>query len=62
MSDAGDNGDYNDGNRAFLQSIMARGTMTLKEGKEVLAEIFSVDQGRYAMHEKMPKISRLTTR
>jgi len=46
MSDAGDNGGYNDGNRAFLQAIMARGTMTLKEGKEVLAEIFSIDEGK----------------
>lgn len=32
---------YNDGNRAFLQAIMARGTLTLKEGKAILAAIFS---------------------
>lgn len=46
MSDAGDNGAYNNGNRAFLQAIMARGTMTLEEGKDVLAAIFSVEQGK----------------
>ena len=53
MSDAGENVGYNDGNRAFLQAIMARGTMTLKEGKEVLAEILSVDQGRSNVHEQV---------
>jgi hypothetical protein len=36
---------YNDGNRAFLQAIMARGTLTLKEGKVILAAIFTVQEG-----------------
>ncbi|XMA14935.1 hypothetical protein WAI453_007726 [Rhynchosporium graminicola] len=34
---------YNDGNRAFLQSMMARGTLTLREAKPLLAAIFSLD-------------------
>ena len=37
---------YNDGNRAFLQALMARGTMTFKEGQEVLAAIFTVQEGQ----------------
>jgi hypothetical protein len=41
-----DNGDYNDGNRAFLQALMARGTMTFKEGQKVLAAIFTVQEGQ----------------
>jgi len=36
---------YNDGNRAFLQAIMARGTLTLKEGKSILAAIFTAQEG-----------------
>jgi non-structural maintenance of chromosomes element 1 len=39
-------GHYNDGNRAFLQAIMARGTLTLKEGKTILAAIFTVQDAR----------------
>jgi hypothetical protein len=36
---------YNDGNRAFLQSFMARGSLTLEEGKSMLAAIFSIQTG-----------------
>jgi non-structural maintenance of chromosomes element 1 len=36
---------YNDGNRAFLQAIMARGTLNLKEGKVILAAIFTAQEG-----------------
>ncbi|KAI5865093.1 Nse1 non-SMC component of SMC5-6 complex-domain-containing protein [Durotheca rogersii] len=32
---------YDDGNRAFLQAFMARGTMTFKEAQPILAAIFS---------------------
>jgi len=32
---------YNDGNRAFLQAFMARGTLTLQEGQSLLAAIIS---------------------
>jgi hypothetical protein len=39
-------GHYNDSNRAFLQAIMARGTLTLKEGKMILAAIFSAEEAR----------------
>ncbi|KAL2065684.1 hypothetical protein VTL71DRAFT_3354 [Oculimacula yallundae] len=34
---------YNNGNRAFLQSMMARGTLTFREAKPLLAAIFSLD-------------------
>ncbi|KAK8106310.1 hypothetical protein PG999_009669 [Apiospora kogelbergensis] len=34
---------YNDGNRAFLQAFMARGTMTLREAKPILAAILTVE-------------------
>jgi non-structural maintenance of chromosomes element 1 len=40
-------GHYNDGNRAFLQAIMARGTLTLKEGKGILAAIFTAQEGSF---------------
>ncbi|KAI0599419.1 putative DNA repair protein Nse1 [Biscogniauxia sp. FL1348] len=36
---------YNDGNRAFLQALLARGTMTFKEAQPVLAAIFSAQEG-----------------
>lgn len=39
---------YNDGNRAFLQAFMARGTMTLKEAKLLLAAIFTAEDGTAA--------------
>jgi hypothetical protein len=37
-----ENEGYNDSNRAFLQALMARSTMTLEEAKPVLSAIFSV--------------------
>ena len=40
-------GHYNDGNRAFLQALLARGTMTFEEGQKVLAAIFTVQDGIY---------------
>jgi len=47
MSDAGDiSGNYNDGNRAFLQSLLARGTMNFEEGRKVLAAIFTIQEGQ----------------
>ncbi|KAG9241654.1 Nse1 non-SMC component of SMC5-6 complex-domain-containing protein [Calycina marina] len=46
MSDDGYGQGYNHGNRAFLQAIMARGAITLKEGKVVLAQILSIEQNR----------------
>jgi hypothetical protein len=38
-------GNYNDGNRAFLQAFFARGQLTLKDGQTILAAIFSVQEG-----------------
>ncbi|ORY65033.1 Nse1 non-SMC component of SMC5-6 complex-domain-containing protein [Pseudomassariella vexata] len=38
-------GDFNDGNRAFLQAFMARGTLTLREAQPIIAGIFTA-QGR----------------
>jgi hypothetical protein len=38
-------GNYNDGNRAFLQALMARGTLTFEEGKKILAAIFTILEG-----------------
>ena len=46
MSDAGDiPAHYNDGNRAFLQSFLAHGSMRLEDGQKVLAGIFTVQEG-----------------
>lgn len=47
MDDAGDPsmGHYDDSNRAFLQALLARGTMTFEEGQKILAAIFSVQEG-----------------
>lgn len=45
MGDIGASGGYNDGNRAFLQAFMARGTMTFPEAQGVLAEIFTIQEG-----------------
>jgi non-structural maintenance of chromosomes element 1 len=39
-------GNYDDGNRAFLQSLMARGTVTFPEAQVVLAEIFTIQEGK----------------
>ncbi|KAI5917137.1 Nse1 non-SMC component of SMC5-6 complex-domain-containing protein [Camillea tinctor] len=36
---------YNDGNRAFLQALLARGTMTFKESQPILAAIFTAQDG-----------------
>lgn len=36
---------YNDANRAFLQAMMARGTLTFREGQKLLAEILSASEG-----------------
>lgn len=36
---------YNDGNRAFIQAFMARGTLTLKQAKPILAAIFTIQDG-----------------
>lgn len=36
---------YDDSHRAFLQSILARGSLTLKEGQQLLAAILSVKEG-----------------
>ncbi|KFY21360.1 hypothetical protein V493_07474 [Pseudogymnoascus sp. VKM F-4281 (FW-2241)] len=38
-------GQYDDSNRAFLQAFMARGTLTFKEARPLLAAIFSVKDG-----------------
>lgn len=36
---------YDDTNRAFLQALLARGTLNLEEGKDLLAHIFTVQDG-----------------
>ncbi|KAL3420118.1 RING-like domain-containing protein [Phlyctema vagabunda] len=36
---------YDDTNRAFLQALMARGSITLKQAKPILAEIFTILDG-----------------
>ncbi|PMD25755.1 hypothetical protein NA56DRAFT_592685 [Hyaloscypha hepaticicola] len=47
MSEAGDiPPHYDDGNRAFLQSFLARGTMRFEDGQKVLAAIFTVQEGK----------------
>ncbi|GAP82749.1 putative DNA repair protein [Rosellinia necatrix] len=38
-------GQYNDGNRAFLQAFLARGSMTLRQSQPVLAAIFTAQEG-----------------
>ncbi|KAI2629458.1 Nse1 non-SMC component of SMC5-6 complex-domain-containing protein [Xylaria nigripes] len=38
-------GQYNDGNRAFLQAFLARGTLTFKEAQHILAAIFTTQDG-----------------
>jgi len=40
-------GHYNDQNRAFLQAFIARGTLTLAEGKKLLAAIFTANDGQF---------------
>ncbi|KAI0546412.1 Nse1 non-SMC component of SMC5-6 complex-domain-containing protein [Xylaria curta] len=39
-------GQYNDGNRAFLQAFLARGTLTFKESQAILAAIFTAQEGQ----------------
>ncbi|KAI0132194.1 putative DNA repair protein Nse1 [Xylariales sp. AK1849] len=36
---------YNDGNRAFLQAFMSRGTLTFREAQPILAAIFTAQEG-----------------
>jgi non-structural maintenance of chromosomes element 1 len=36
--------EYNDGNRAFLQALMARGTMTYHEARPIIANIMAVQE------------------
>ncbi|RMZ74824.1 hypothetical protein DV737_g5707, partial [Chaetothyriales sp. CBS 132003] len=43
--------DYNDTNRAFLQAMLARNTLTLDTAKPLLADIFSVQEGREVRNE-----------
>lgn len=38
--------DYSDGNRAFLQAILARGTITYEQSRPILAAIYNVDDPR----------------
>jgi hypothetical protein len=47
MDDAGDPamGHYNDGNRAFLQALLARGMVTFQDGQIILAAIFTAQEG-----------------
>ncbi|KAI1434426.1 Nse1 non-SMC component of SMC5-6 complex-domain-containing protein [Xylaria sp. CBS 124048] len=46
MDDSRDDfdGEYSDGNRAFIQAFLARGTMTFKEAQPVLAAIFKAQE------------------
>ncbi|KAI1741239.1 Nse1 non-SMC component of SMC5-6 complex-domain-containing protein [Xylaria scruposa] len=46
-------GQYNDGNRAFLQAFLARGTMTFKESQPVLAAIFTAQEGQTVEPEQI---------
>lgn len=39
-------GHYNDSNRAFLQALLARGTITIDDGKKLLAAIFTIHEGK----------------
>ncbi|RSM09052.1 hypothetical protein CDV31_007914 [Fusarium ambrosium] len=36
---------FNDGNRAFLQAILARGSITFEDARPILAAIFNADRG-----------------
>ncbi|KAH6671963.1 RING-like domain-containing protein [Halenospora varia] len=43
VDDADDpHGNYNDGNRAFLQGFLGRGQLTFEEGRKILAAIFTI--------------------
>lgn len=39
-------GSYNDGNRAFLQAFMARGVLTFRDARPILAAIYTADDDR----------------
>jgi non-structural maintenance of chromosomes element 1 len=41
MSADGETEDYNNANRAFLQAIIARGTLSFDDGQQILAAILS---------------------
>lgn len=43
--ESGISGHYSDGNRAFLQALMSRGSMTFAEAQPVLAAIFTAQEG-----------------
>jgi len=45
MDSDDEDGGYNDSNRAFLQALMARGSINLADGRNLLAEILSVQEG-----------------
>lgn len=38
--------DYTNGNRAFVQAFLARGTLTFKDAKPLLARIFTIESGK----------------
>ncbi|KXJ92271.1 hypothetical protein Micbo1qcDRAFT_162467, partial [Microdochium bolleyi] len=42
---------YADGNRAFLQALMSRGSMTFSEAQPVLAAIFTAQEAAEAQRE-----------
>ncbi|KAL5334591.1 Nse1 non-SMC component of SMC5-6 complex-domain-containing protein [Aspergillus crustosus] len=44
---------YGDSNRAFLQAFMARSTLTVEEGQEILAEILSVKEDKVIFPEDL---------
>ncbi|KAI0011622.1 putative DNA repair protein Nse1 [Xylariaceae sp. FL0662B] len=48
-------GQYNDGNRAFLQAFMARGTMTFKESRPILAAIFSAQEDEHTEPDQVTR-------
>jgi hypothetical protein len=45
---------YNDGNRAFLQALLARGTVTFEEGQKILAAIFTAQEGIIRSRDSPP--------
>lgn len=45
------NMDFNDTNRAFVQAVFARNSLTLDSGKPLLASIFSVHEGKEVLSE-----------
>ncbi|KAI1490796.1 RING-like domain-containing protein [Biscogniauxia mediterranea] len=49
---------YNDGNRAFLQALLARGAMTFKEAQPVLAAILSAQTGGRQRREEAASVTQ----